>query len=445
MKFREVLRFVLGVHDFARTGTLLPTSRWGSLALLRECRRRKAPRRILEVGSGTGAVTSVLVSCLEPGDRLVLCEINPDYVDYLRHRFEVDPDFARVRDQVEIFSGSVLDLPGTGTYDCILSSIPLNTLPPGLVRQILEHYRQLLAPGGTLSYIELIWLRWLRLFFTPGLSGRPWREAHRILEDFIGKYQVYRETVWANLPPGWVRHFRFTPPQTRDVEMLRPIEGRKTLVMGPIRVASDTLKFVVGLGGLAWTLRRAGTLVWSLPLLLTAGIATFLRDPHRKVNPDPDLALSACDGRIMAIERVKDPHLGEEEWLRISAFLSLFDVHINRIPVSGRIVDRFEVDGGAAPAFQKKAENNYACYLVLDTPQGRVVSVQRVGIIARRIVNWMGLGELAAQGERYGLIRMGSRTDVYLPPDVYEPLVHPGQKVVAGITPLARYTGSSAR
>jgi len=192
MKISEAFRFVSGAHDFSKTGTLLPTSRWGSRALLRECQRRKAPRRILEVGCGTGAVTSALVRCLEPGDHLVLCEINPDYVDYLRHRFATDAHFVRVREQVEIFQGSVLDLPMEGLYDCILSSIPLNTLPPGLVRQILQRYRQLLAPGGTLSYIELIWLRWLRLLFTPGLQGRPWREAHRILEDFIGTHQVYR-------------------------------------------------------------------------------------------------------------------------------------------------------------------------------------------------------------------------------------------------------------
>ncbi len=445
MKLSEALHFVSGLRDFARTGTLLPTSRWGSRALLREFRRRQAPRRILEVGSGTGAVTSVLVRCLEPGDSLLLCEINPDYVAYLRRRFETDQHFARVRDQVEIYEGSVLDIQGEEAFDCILSSLPLNNLPPGLLLEVLQSYHRLLARGGSLSYIELVWLRWLRLLFTPGLQGRPWREAHQILENHINSYQIYRETVWANLPPGWVRHFRFTPAETRDVEILRPVEGRKTLAVGPVRVAADVVRFAAALGGLSFVVRRAGATVWAWPLLLLGGIAAFLRDPLRRVTPNPDLALSACDGRVMAVERVRDPHLGDGEWLRISAFLSLFDVHINRVPVSGRIIDRFEVSGGAAPAFQARAEHNHACYLVLDTPRGRVVSVQRVGIVARRIVNWMGLGELAAQGERYGLIRMGSRTDVYLPPDTYEPLVHPGQKVVAGITPIARYTGDAAR
>jgi len=445
MKISEALHFLLGLRDLTRTGTVMPTSRWGSQALLREFRRRRSPRRILEVGAGTGAVTSVLVRYMEPGDSLLLCEINPDYAAYLHHRFQTDPSFARVRDQVEFFEGSVLDIQGQGTFDCILSSLPLNNLPPGLLRQVLESYQRLLAPGGSLSYIELIWLRWLRLLFTPGLPGRPWREAHQVLERCITSYQVYRETVWANFPPGWVRHLRFTPARTGDVEILRPTEGRKTLVLGPLRMASDVVRFASVLGGLSWWLHRAGVKAWAWPLFLLGGIAAFLRDPLRQVNPDPNLALSACDGRVMAVERIRDPHLGDAEWLRISAFLSLFDVHINRIPVSGRIVDRFEVSGGAAPAFQSKAEHNHACYLVLDTPRGRVVSVQRVGIVARRIVNWMGLGELAAQGERYGLIRMGSRTDVYLPVDSYEPLVQPGQRVVAGLTPVARYIGDTTR
>ncbi len=445
MKISEALYFCLRLQDLTRTGTFMPTSRWGSLALLREFRRRRSPRRILEVGAGTGAVTSVLVRCMEPGDRLMLCEINPDYAQYLRHRFETEPDFARVRDQVEFFEGSVLDIPGQGIFDCILSSLPLNNLPPGLLEQVLASYQRLLARGGSLSYIELAWLRWLRLILTPGLKGRPWREAHQVLERYINSYQVYRETVWANFPPGWVRHFRFTSARTGDVEVLRPVEGRKTLVLGPLRMASDVVRFAGALGGLSWWLRRAGAKAWGWPLLLLAGIAAFLRDPLRQVQPDPDLALSACDGRVMAVERIRDPHLGDGEWLRISAFLSLFDVHINRIPVSGRIVDRFEVSGGAAPAFQARAEHNHACYLVLETPQGRVVTVQRVGIVARRIVNWMGLGELAAQGERYGLIRMGSRTDVYLPVDRYEPLVQPGQKVVAGLTPVARCIDDATR
>jgi len=106
MKISEALHFLLGLRDLTRTGTVMPTSRWGSQALLREFRRRRSPRRILEVGAGTGAVTSVLVRYMEPGDSLLLCEINPDYAAYLHHRFQTDPSLARVQDQVEFFEGS---------------------------------------------------------------------------------------------------------------------------------------------------------------------------------------------------------------------------------------------------------------------------------------------------------------------------------------------------
>lgn len=441
MKFSELLTFFHGLKDFATTGTLLPTSRRGSRALLRECLRRPAPRRILEVGSGTGAVTSILVRCLEPGDQVVLCEIQPKFVAYLRRRFEKDPAFARVRDQVEIYEGSVVDLEGEGRFDCILSSVPLNTLPPGLVQQLMESYRRLLAPGGTLSYIEYIWIRRLRLAFAVGLPGRPWREAHDILERYIASYQVYRDTVWINVPPGWVRHFHFTRPAMEEAANLRPVEGRHTLALRNVRIASDLVGFASVLGGLSWLLHRAGSGAWKWPLVLLGGVAAFLRDPERRIALDPDVALSACDGTVLAVERLRDRYLGDGEWLRISSFLSIFDVHINRVPVSGKVVDRFEVDGGAAPAFLPRAEHNHACYTVLDTPRGRVVVVQRVGVVARRIVNWVGVGELVAQGERYGLIRMGSRTDVYLPAEGTEALVQTGQKVVAGVTPLARYTG----
>ena len=445
MKISEIMHFIHGLSDFATTGSLLPTSRWASRGLIREALRRPSPRRILEVGAGTGAVTSILVRHLQPGDELVLCEINPKFAAYLRHRLEVDPAFARVRSQVRVFEGSVLDLEGEGLFDDILSSVPLNTLPAGLVRDLLECYQRLLSRGGSLTYLEYLGLRHLRLLLTPGTAGRPWREAHAVLEHFLGQYEVYRDTVWANFPPGWIHHLRFTTPDPADAAGLLPVEGRRTLVLGPLRVATEVLKFAGVLGPLAWMLRRAGSAAWAWPLILLGGVTAFLRDPERRVPLDPDRALSACDGTVLAVERLRDPNLGEGEWLRVSTFLSLFNVHINRMPVSGQVVERFEVQGPAAPANSARAEHNHACFFVLDTPRGRVAVAQRVGILARRIVNWVRPGDLVAQGERYGLIRMGSRTDVYLEADRWAPLVKPGQKLVAGITPVAEYSADGPR
>lgn len=439
MKVSEIVHFFKGLQDMATTGSCMPTSRRAGQALIREVARRRGPRRIVEVGAGTGAVTDLLVRTLRPGDHLALCEINPDYCAYLRRRFETEPAFLAVRDQVEVFEGSILDMPGRGTFDCLVSMVPLNTLPTPLVRDLLECYQAMLAPGGSVSYLEYAWIRRARLALVPGPRGQQYREAHAILEEFIHEHEVYQDFVWANVPPTWVRHFRFTPATAAEGASLRPVEGRHTLVMGPLRVAADAVGFTAGLGAAAWLLRRAGSRLWPWPLALAAGIATFLRDPFRKVPQDSDLALSACDGEVLAVERLRDPHLGDGEWLRISAFLSLFDVHVNRMPVGGRVADRFEVSGTFAPANLPKANHNHACYYVLDTPRGPVAVAQRVGLIARRIVNWIGPDELVAQGERFGLLRMGSRTDVYLPADAAEPLVQPGQRVVGGVTPLARY------
>ena len=99
----------------------------------------------------------------------------------------------------------------------------------------------------------------------------------------------------------------------------------------------------------------------------------------------------------------------------------MLDVHVNRSPVAGKVVDYFVEDGGYAAAMKPAAEHNVAAYTVLDTAHGTVVVAQRTGLIARRIVQRAPVGSLLARGERFGLIRFGSRTDVYLPADQADP------------------------
>jgi phosphatidylserine decarboxylase len=114
-------------------------------------------------------------------------------------------------------------------------------------------------------------------------------------------------------------------------------------------------------------------------------------------------------------------------------------VHVNRAPVAGTVVDHILEDGGFAPAMKPAAEHNVAAYTVLETPRGRVVVAQRTGLIARRIVQRAPVGSLLARGERFGLIRFGSRTDVYLPAGAAEPAVQKGDKVSGGATVIARW------
>jgi phosphatidylserine decarboxylase len=149
--------------------------------------------------------------------------------------------------------------------------------------------------------------------------------------------------------------------------------------------------------------------------------------------------VAAADGKVLSVERMTDERLGPGEFLRVAVFLSVLDVHVNRVPVAGRVVDYFVEDGGYANAMTAAAEHNVAAYTVLDTDHGTVVVAQRTGLIARRIVQRVPVGTLVARGERMGLIRFGSRTDVYLPADKAEAAVAVNDKVIGGASVIARW------
>ena len=178
-----------------------------------------------------------------------------------------------------------------------------------------------------------------------------------------------------------------------------------------------------------------------LMALITAWVLYFFRDPDR-VSPLRDgLVLSAADGEISSIEKVRPPAelgLGEAERVRISTFLSIFDVHVNRAPVAGRIKRSVYVPGAFLnAALDKASEENERRALVLETPQGvEIAVVQIAGMIARRIVTFANEGENVGIGQRFGLIRFGSRVDIYLPPGG-NAIVAVGQRAIAGETVFA--------
>jgi phosphatidylserine decarboxylase len=194
----------------------------------------------------------------------------------------------------------------------------------------------------------------------------------------------------------------------------------------------------LGLAALAKAARPKSKL-WLVPALAAAPVAAFFRDPNRDVPDGSTTVVAASDGKVLAVERVRDERFGDDEFLRIAVFLSVLDVHVNRAPVAGRVVDYFVEEGGYAAAMKPAAEHNVAAYTVLDTAHGRVVVAQRTGLLARRIVQRAPVGSLLARGERFGLIRFGSRTDVYLPADAATPTVAPGDRVVGGVTVIARW------
>jgi phosphatidylserine decarboxylase len=179
---------------------------------------------------------------------------------------------------------------------------------------------------------------------------------------------------------------------------------------------------------------------WLLAIL-TAWVVYFFRDPHRVTPLRPGLVVSAADGKISAVEKVVPPPelgMGMDERVRISTFLSIFDVHINRAPVAGRIIRSLYVPGAFLnAALDKASEENERRSIVIETPSdGDVGVVQIAGLVARRIVTFSEVGDAVGIGERFGLIRFGSRVDIYLPAGKGA-LVSVGQRAIAGETVLA--------
>jgi phosphatidylserine decarboxylase len=171
-------------------------------------------------------------------------------------------------------------------------------------------------------------------------------------------------------------------------------------------------------------------------LLMGAFVLFFFRDPERTPPSDPDAIVSAADGRVMeVVEERRGPNPGR----RISIFLSIFDVHVNRAPVTGRIAAIEYRKGHFYAAMRARAsEENEQNVIHLSTGRGEVVFKQIAGWIARRIVCWKAVGDSVTRGERVGMIRFGSRVDIWLP-DHVDILVRPGQHVAAGSSVLARW------
>ena len=420
-------------------GALLPTSKYAARAMVSEAARRRGPRRILEVGCGTGPITSEIVNLLRPGDELVLCDINIPFIDYMKQRFDQEARFSHVKQQVEFQACSATMLDESRSFDFIISALPFTRLGSDLTHQIIEKYRRMLASGGVVSYIEYAYLRSIK-----DAVVRSKDSSSSVVDSLLSGNEFRRDTIWRNAPPAWVHHLRFDDPDATKAGMITPMEHTQRIRIGAAIIDTDASGFMIGGVVAAWALSKTvkrGT--WFLPLIAGGMAAWFLRDPERtSVADEPETApiLSACDGRVLSVEHVSDALLGETTWLRIAVFLAITDVHVNRYPIGGKVIDIIRKSGSHAVASGTEAESNEAQYTILEAENGeRVVVAQRVGAIARRIVNRSRIGSLVARGEKFGLIRFGSRTDVYLPAETTKCDVKPGDIVIGGETVIARF------
>jgi phosphatidylserine decarboxylase len=172
-------------------------------------------------------------------------------------------------------------------------------------------------------------------------------------------------------------------------------------------------------------------------LVLPIAIALFFRDPDRQPPRDPWLVLAPADGRVMAAGPARPGEAPPGEWQQVTIFLALWDVHINRTPVPGRVTRVEYVPGTFKPAFQRDAHGNEHSEIWMDVDGQTVVFRQVVGILARRVVYRIAPGDRLGAGDRIGLMKFGSRMDVFVPLSATI-TVRPGDRVRAGETVIAR-------
>ncbi|HHT9121090.1 MAG TPA: phosphatidylserine decarboxylase family protein [Candidatus Hypogeohydataceae bacterium YC41] len=181
-------------------------------------------------------------------------------------------------------------------------------------------------------------------------------------------------------------------------------------------------------------------IVSPLFLLAAAFVFYFFRDPERPILKDEKKLLSPADGRVMEIASVEEKEFLHKEATKIGIFMSLFDVHVNRLPCSGRVEYLKHLNGRFHDARTKEASAENECsFIGLVMNGGRRLLIKQVaGIIARRIVCTLSTGDYLEQGQRFGMIKFGSRVEVFIPKEIpCRVLVKEGQKVKAGLTILA--------
>ena len=170
----------------------------------------------------------------------------------------------------------------------------------------------------------------------------------------------------------------------------------------------------------------------------------FFRDPERVTPTDPDLVVAAADGKIVAIEDVEEPEVVKGTMKRVAIFLSVFDVHTNRAPVAGTVTYTERRVGKMLDARHPDATRLNECRTWgIENSHARIVVRQITGAIARRIVAWAQVGQEVSRGERFGMIRFGSRTEVYLPLDT-EIVCQVGDRVQSGVSIIAKLRTKAA-
>jgi phosphatidylserine decarboxylase len=391
--------------------------------LTAELARHHSPKTALLVGADAdSAVLASAIDALLPGDALTVVPTDVAAAGPLRDHVTAQGRW--VADRIRV----VDSLAEAEPADVVVVAEPL-TGSGDDARGTLLGLSKYLTDGSVLA---------VAVPAMPGMTPGATAELDR--QGML--FGVGADLVLLNKPPVRVHRLRYTPADAALATRLAPAYRTSSVPMTRGMHIDSNGVAAAGIGLMLAALARVTrpkSKLWLLPALAAAPVAAFFRDPERDVPDDEASIVAASDGRVLSVERLRDERFGDGEFLRIAVFLSVLDVHVNRSPVAGRVVDYFVADGGFAAAMRPDAEHNVAAYTVLDTARGTVVVAQRTGLIARRIVQRAPVGALLAKGERLGLIRFGSRTDVYLPSDAAEPLVAPGDRVIGASSIIARW------
>lgn len=416
----------------------MPISKAAARGITDEFARRRGPKSGLVVGAAWGnPVLTAALEALMPADRLTVVA-DQHSIEDLQASLSAEGSWTAG------IVTAVAALAEAEPAEDVMLAAPVTVEAEAFIDDIALLQEKVVS-GGVLSFAATL--------------TAPAREE---IAELVAEYGIGTDLIVRSFPPVRIHKLRIgsaskhegEPRAVASPEELAPAWRASSVAVTPsLHLDSNGVIAAGLLLGTAWAAKRIrpSSKAWVVPALAAVPVAAFFRDPQRESDlrgedDEPEAVLAASDGRIMAIETVVDERFGAAtgtagaEWLRIAAYLSITDVHINRAPVAGEVVDVFTEKGGYAKVGTADAEHNAACYTVVVTPRGRVVVAQRTGAVLRRIVNRTKPGAALAKGERYGLIRFGSRTDVYLPAGAAEAVVAPGDPVRAGETVIARWT-----
>jgi len=214
-------------QTFHPTGAVLPSGRSLCKALASQVGRDEVPRRVLEVGPGTGAVTNEIVQRLGPDDRLDLVELNERFAAILRARLADEPRWQAVAERVRVIEMPIEQLPADEKYECIVSGLPLNNFSCDFVANVLEHFHHLAAEGCTLSFFEYVAIRKAKALVSSTTERTRLMGIEKLLQEEFDTWEFDRQCVLANVPPAWVHHLRFAKmlPTVESVPYIQPAVG----------------------------------------------------------------------------------------------------------------------------------------------------------------------------------------------------------------------------